>query len=436
MTTLHDREHPLRRQVAAELHARPFESVRAPLLVSHLALLGDDAGADRHHVAALCEALEQRTPRDDATLHSVDLGAFRLRWERHTEFSSYTFFVRDFDAPALRPFGQQALSRVPEDWRAALPGELIAAVHLVLEATTTPERQPDEVMELFRTENVAGSLVADGGARVFTDFRLHGDGFGRILVQDLGLPAPRTGRLVQRLLEIETYRLLALLAFPVARSATSELGQLEQRLHELTARMADHGDVENARTLLAEISGLSADLARSSTGSDYRLSAARAYHELVRHRIDNLREQRLRNLQTIGEFMERRFEPAMKTCHSAADRQEALSRRLSRAADLLSTRVDVALEAQNRDLLASMNRRTGAQLRLQQTVEGLSVVVLGYYSTGLIAYMLRGLEAAGFRFNVEITLGILAPLVVVSVWLLVRTIRRRIMARLDADAEP
>ncbi len=420
-------DHPQRTIVAAELHARPFETFTAPLRASHLAMLGSDGAADRAHVARLCEALDQRVPGDGATHHSVELGSFRLRWERHTEFSTYTFFITDYSAYGQEPFDVVALDKVPEAWLAAIAGRMIAGVHLTLEASSRPARGVHEVIEMFRTPNVAGSHVADGGALVFTDFRLHGDGFGRLLVQDRGLPPMRTGRLVQRLLEIETYRLIALLAFPVARAASPELNAIEQRLQTITDRMAGDCALEEQQGLLDEIAGLASELARASAARNFRLSAARAYHSIVMHRIQALREQRLSGLQTIGEFMDRRFTPAMHTCQSVVDRQEALSRSLARATDLLRTRVDVALERQNRDLLASMNRRTDLQLRLQQTVEGLSVVVISYYSAGLLHFMLKGLVAAGLAINVDLTMGLAVPVLVLAIFFSIRTMRRRLL---------
>lgn len=420
-------EHPQRRRVAGEIHARPFETLNGPLRATHLALLSDDGDADQQRVRALCEAMHQAPPASDATHHSVDLGAFRLRWERHTEFSTYTFFITGVASDPRAPFAETALEAVPTDWLETLPGQVIAAVHVTMESQDAADHPPHELTELFGTPNIAGSEVADGAARVYTDFRLHDDGYGRILIQDCGLPSRRAGRLVQRLLEIETYRLLALLAFPMAREAGKDLTALEEGLEAITRRITRSASLENEQTLLAEISALSADLEQTTARTSYRLSAARAYDALVRRRIENLREQRLSELQTIDEFLVRRFRPAMRTCETVAERQENLARRLSRAADLLRTRVDIALEGQNRDLLASMNRRTDLQLRLQQTVEGLSVLVMSYYGSGLISYMLHGLHSAGVDFNVDLAVGAAVPVVVVGAFLGLRYLRRKVL---------
>lgn len=422
-------EHAQRRAIAAEIHARPFESLRGPLRGTHLAMLSGDGNADLACVTALCTALEQRPPDPDSTHHSVDLGAFRLRWERHTEFSTYTFFTGGVPDDPTAPFANPALESVPAEWLQTIPGELIVAVHLTYEGPESPDRPVHELAEIFHTENVAGSEVADGAARIYTDFRLHGDGYGRILVQDRGLAPRRAGRLIQRLLEIETYRLMALLGFPTARQTTSMLTSLEQELEAITRRITRSASLDNEQELLKEISALSADLEQTTARNSFRLSASRAYDGLVQRRIENLREVRIRELQTIGEFMVRRFRPAMRTCESVVERQEGLARRISRAADLLRTRVDIALEGQNRDLLASMNRRTDLQLRLQQTVEGLSVLVMSYYGSGLIYYMLHGLHSAGVDFNVDLAVGAAVPLVVISAFLGIRYLRRKVLGR-------
>lgn len=428
------REHPQRHAIASELHARPFESLAPPLRATHLAVLGAESDSDRRHVEQLCDAFEQMRPPAQATHHSVNLGAFHLRWERHTEFSTYTFFTRVLtEGPEAQDhqFTSRALDVVPPVWLDAIPGELVAAVHLLLEGPRGPERRVHEVLELFGTENVAGSSVADDGARLFTDFRLHGDGFGHILIQVGKLPPSRIGRLVQRVLEIETYRLMALLALPLARQTQPVLNLLDDQLRSITDRMGRRESLESEQALLTELSELAGELERITAQNSFRLSAARAYSELVDNRIENLREQRVTDLQTVSEFMERRFSPAMRTCESVSTRQHVLAERLSRATELLRTRVDVALEAQNRDLLASMNRRTDLQLRLQQTVEGLSVVVLSYYTTGLLGHALKGLKEGGVDININLVLGAATPAIVLTIWVTLRLSRRRLLRKKD-----
>ncbi len=99
----------------------------------------------------------------------------------------------------------------------------------------------------------------------------------------------------------------------------------------------------------------------------------------------------------------------MNTCRAAAARQESLSQRVARATQLLSTRVDVTREKQNQAVLESMNRRAAAQLRLQQTVEGLSVAAITYYIVGLVGYAAKGAKAAGLAVSPDLAMAVSIP---------------------------
>lgn len=420
-------EHPLRATVLAEVHARPYEMLQGPLRVSHLALVTGPDGTltqtEHDHLEELCRLHGVQPPAPGVSHFSQDLGPLRLRWERHQEFSTYTFFCPGAES---EPFKEPAITLLPAEWLARLPGQLLAATHLVLEQQGAEPRTLQTLEECFIADSLAGSEVARGAARAFTDFRLHHDGFTRMLVEDRSLAPRRAGRLVQRLLEIETYRLMALLAFPLARQIGPEMARLEQALESLTSRMIESRRLDDDQMLLQSLSELAARVEQLMAQSSFRLSAAQAYDQLIEQRIERLREQRIHDLQTMGNFLERRLAPAMRTCASVAQRLEALARRVSRTANLLRTRVDVALEAQNRDLLSAMNQRTQLQLRLQETVEGLSVVVLSYYVIGLLAYVAKGTNAAGFlTLPVDLGLGLAVPVVVGSIWVAMRILRRR-----------
>ena len=235
----------------------------------------------------------------------------------------------------------------------------------------------------------------------FTDYRIHGDGFSRLLVVDRSLAPRQAGRTVQRLVEIDTYRLLALLALPLARESTPLLARWEQELAQITKAMISAAE-QDEPVLLDRLTRLEAEIEGRASDVHFRFSAAAAYHELVLQRINDLRETRIAGLQTFREFIERRLAPAMNTCRAVSARQETLSRRVSRATQLLSTRVDISRERQNQALLESMNRRAKLQLRLQQTVEGLSVAAITYYVVSLVGYLAKGLHSAGVAINAEL----------------------------------
>jgi len=262
------------------------------------------------------------------------------------------------------------------------------------------------------------------------DFRIHEGGSVRFAIIVHGPAGPsRIGRAVQRLIEIETYRTLAMLALPVARDTGQRLNQIERELGQLAGQAASDDDPPPEAVLLGRLTALSAGIEALAAAAAFRFGAGRAYEAIVAQRIGMLREERLTGRQLFAEFMVRRFDPAMRTCHATERRLAELATRASRIAELLRTRVNVAVEAQNQELLESMNRRAALQLRLQQMVEGLSVVAISYYAVSLAGYLLAPLAPvlatrAGFDKSVLTALTVIP--VVGLVWWSIRRLRKRI----------
>ena len=401
----------------------------APAKVSHLVMLSGEAAADdeRAHLALLCDTLDVPLPGHGVGQYFVDLGAFKLRWERHTEFAAWTFVREGAMAAATfdRPFADLPLGHVPGEWLSALPGEALVNLAVTVLPHEVAPPVEEQLEELF--ENPVGGGIAGGAARAWTDFRLH-EGVGRILVHDHGLGLGRRGRLVQRLIEIETYRMLALLGLPLARATAPQVTAIDDRLADLTARLRDSTTAETQRGLLDEALGLGAEIERLANATKYRFSATRAYHELVERRIDELREcdaDETPALQRIGSFLRRRLTPAVRTCESVRERLETASRHLARAANLLRTRIELEGAEQNRGVLAAMNRRGRLQLRLQQTVEGLSVAAISYYVVGLLGILFKAVPVALMPVDVATAQAVSVPLVVVLAWRLARRLRKR-----------
>lgn len=410
------KEHPLRRDLAGEVHARPYELLSAPVRATQLAMVHASPAEERAHLARLLVPHGAEPPGDGVGYVTRDLGGYRLRWERHSEFSTYTFLR--FDA-AEDGFASTALDLIPADWLESMPGEAVTAVHVLVSKAL-----PDDLGPLFDGNSLVGSKVLWGAGEAWTDFRLHADGFARVILRDGGLTRGQTGRLVQRLLEIETYRMMALMAFPLARQTAPEVKRIDRELAGIVAQLADPEVRQNDRELLEHLTRLAAEAERLDAAASFRLSAARAYYAIVCRRIEELREDRIPGLQTFAEFIDRRLSPAMKTCDSVSERQQLLAARVSRAGSLLRTRVDIALEEKNRDLLNSMNRRAELQLRLQETVEGLSVVAISYYLMGLIGYLAKGLKSVGLPVDYDMAGLIGLPVVAGAVWLGVRRLRK------------
>jgi uncharacterized membrane-anchored protein len=419
--------HPQRVALHNEIHARPPEAMNAPLALSHLVMLADadQREASRLHLASLLRERHLPLPDAQGTHVRLDVGGFRIRWELHTEFVTWTF-SRGFDAAG---FGQQepgaALQAVPQEWLAALPGQTLAALHLwVLPGAVADDATLTR--HVLHEDTLVGASVADGQGRVFTDFALHADGFSRMVLLADQLPPRRLGRLVQRLLEIDTYRMAALLGLPAARESSALLAQAEGELAALAEAIRVAGRHEEPR-LLDRLTRLAGQVESHYAATHARFSASAAYFELVDQRLDDIHEQRLPGLQPLGEFIERRLSPARATCAWTVRRQDALSQRVSRISNLLRTRVEIEQQQSSQALLATMNRRQDLQLQLQATVEGLSVAAITYYIVGLVSYLAKGASTLGWPFSPESTAAAAIPLVAAGVWLSIRRLHTRLL---------
>lgn len=404
-------EHPQRRIAADEVHARPQEPLAVPARASFVALaIGPDQRAFEHaHLAALCERFGAPAPGACDAHFGVSLGELRLRWERHGEFSGYMFSLPGGDGTFAAP----AIAALPEGWLAGLPGHTVAAVHAVVVAAPSDPPDVAALASHFGGNAPVGAAVGDGAGWAFTDFRIRDDGFVRFAVYDRAFTARQAGRTLQRLFDIETYRVMALLGFPLARELSPRAAEIERALGELTGAIArEEGSDES---LLGELTKLAAQVESVRNACEARFGASRAYYDVVRTRIAELRERRLPGIQTIDEFMARRLAPAMATCASVSQRLRDLSGRVAHASGLLSTRVEIVRERQNQSLLSSMDRRARMQLRLQQTVEWLSVAAVTYYAVGLVGFAAKALAAAGVPVDDRMAQGIAIPIVAIAV---------------------
>lgn len=419
--------HPLRHLLSNEIHARPPSELAAPERVSYIALHYKNPDAALADLASLCEAWRLPLPLAELTHFTAEHENLRLKWERHTEFASYTFSRAGEFSPA---FATPAISFVNADWLAALAGSMLVAIHVAVPMHRDAVPALPAMAREFGDRYLIGARVAGGNAIVLTDLIIHADEFSRMLIMDTGLGKRQGGRTVQRMLEIETYRIMALMGLPVARRIAAMLGALEQELAEITRMMAQD-DTHDEPALLRRLSRLAATVESEVASNSFRFGASAAYYELTKRRIAELREERLTGEQTIEEFMDRRLAPAMATCASTEKRLLDLSERVARASDLLRTRVDIEREQQNQALLASMNSRARMQLRLQQTVEGLSIAAITYYVVGLVGYLAKALKETGVGLSVEMVTGAAIPFVALVVWLAARRVRKHVEAAND-----
>jgi len=423
---LPDQDHPLRYATVNELHARPFPAVTVPSTALFVAFkepvdaANRDRGRDRDHLLALLDRYGRAHPQPDATHFAAAIGRGVLKWESHTEFVTYSAFL---PGVADRPFDPVDAGYFPDDWLAVAPGRRLTSLLVrVLPMPDDDARMLAQAEAWFVPESMAMSRVVDGAAVIAGDFHIDTQGHMRFAVfVRPGTGVRRVGRIVQRLCEIEIYRAMSMLGLIRARALSGRLNALEPDLSALVSGLEGTGGT--AEAALHDLLAISAELESLAVRFSFRFGATSAYEAILNQRIEVLREERIDGRQTFAEFMMRRYDPAMRTVKSAEQRLTAMTERAARAAELLRTRVDVERSAQNQRLLESMDRRADLQLRLQHTVEGLSVVAISYYAVSLAAYLAYPLAHAAGLAKETLTAALVLP-VVGLVWLMVRRIRK------------
>jgi uncharacterized membrane-anchored protein len=451
-----------------ELHARPALPARSPCVVSywtHWCMTPEVAEAA---IAVLCLSSGAPAPSPGTRHHVLHTAGFALKFERHGEFVSWQVsrplvtggsgasgagFVRGIGADELSDewlrhalLVSRASDGLPDAFvdllRGEGGGEMIAATHVVLIDAAGADDLLPRCRSILASElgaqpgddasPVMGSYVGDAGrAALLTHLRLGIDGFTRFVLLDFGMPPDQAAREAQRLCEIEAYRMLAMLGFPVAQQESALLAGLEQQLLRAVDSLAnDHAPDD--RGIFETLTSLAAEVEHSTARSRYRFSATRAYHRVVERRLSDLREQRIEGLQTVSGFLSRRFAPAMGFCDSTDARLTDMADRISRAVALARVRVEVRREADNQHLLAALAHRQGLQLRLQQTVEGLSVVAISYYALAIVGDIARAMETVPWFSRHEIApdtvVGVMVVPVVVAVAAFIRRLHRQVTA--------
>ena len=421
------RDHPLRFNATNELHARPFPIVATSARAAFFAYGNSDdntersSTADWDHLIQLLDRFGAQHPAVNVTHYFGKLGQVWVKWERHTEFTTYTAIIDDLGKVA---FDGSEFDIFPSDWLASMPGERLTSAAIRIESTASNKTIERNLKTHFVAESLAVSRVLDSAAVIAGDYRIDVHGHLRFAV----FVAPTTGRnrigrIVQRLNEIEVYKTMSMLGLFEARELAPNLSVVDQSMAELVAALSD--EHVSAESNLDALLKMSAKLEGHSSKVSYRFAASKAYSAIVSQRIEVLREERFEGLQTFREFMMRRYDPSMRTVQAMDSRLQDLISRAKRTGDLLRTRVNVERQGQNQDLLASMDRRADMQLHLQKTVEGLSIVAVSYYATGLALYLLAPIPSMFGLPKVFLTAAV-APVVVGLVYFALRRIRRNL----------
>lgn len=423
-------EHDLRRRIVGEMHLRRWPHVCAPsTIVQFVRVLEPGEREAELRAVGTLPAGGTRGRSENPRHREGTLGpGIVFGWERQSEASTTTVFFDRLLVDEAGRFAPDPAALEALGWARGLPGKVLRAIRVLIVPDEAAAQRLIPAMGYDPLDLVSCHISCQGGeeaARVWSDFRFRDEGYGQILVAANGMAGGDLSRSVQRLQELGNYRNLALLGLPMAQDGWQVLDRIEDELSVLTAQVA-RPEVRDD-DLLSEVTRLSADLITHATRIDYRLSATEAYATIVEDRLEGLHIRNCPGHPSLADFTQRRFLPAMRTCAAHRRRQEQLAQRTERLVSLLRTRVETRIENQNGRLLASMERSSTRQLRLQQLVEGLSVVALSYYGISLIAKMLEGVEMLHPDFHAHLVVAVLTPVMVAVMYFGLHHLKKRIL---------
>lgn len=397
----------------AEVHARPVELVPEVCRIRRLVfVVPARLGAMQAVFDRFCQRHDEHANVDGTVRRQCSFPAGRrhVTWEFHSEFITVTWRSELAD---------------PVDWPDDLgldvigDAELLAATRVdVIAADTIPER----LIPGFSLPSLCLSDIENGKAQVATDFVTDSNGFTRLELAAGRLTTLHRSIIVRRLLEIETYRSMTLLGLPMARDAAGRLRDLEIRLTSAMGALSGASSVPSVTASLADLHDLSIRAGQLSELLDYRFAASTAYGEILHARLAALRETPAGLGSSLANYIGNRVDPALATCSAMDRRLSILSGKIERAIGLLDVRIGVDMQVQNASVLDTIAKTGQSQFQLQRTVEGLSTIAISYYLLGIVSYLLAGpLET--WHWPKTMTISVLAPFVVVAVWLFARSVR-------------
>lgn len=419
----------LRRTLSDELHARAFDNFSGSgRFIRFIYLVEGNADVIVEYVNKFLEREGQAPIPLSSKFSSFNLGHYSLDFERHTEFISVSF-IQKYDSllVGLSPDAYNARSvALPIEWAHASPGQIFHAIWLEVGGEPPDGLTEQKMLQLMQARAVAANQFSDGAAQVYFAFDIDAAGFSRVALFNKSMVASRLGRAVQRIVELETYRLLALLGFATVTEYGSKLDSITRHVGEITNELAEQIKQPDSHVegMLSKLSAQAADLENIYSKASYRMAATKAYDSIVENRLEGLRVSRVEGFQGVKGFLNRRMLPAIDSCRAFSERLRRLSERISRAGDLLQTQTEMIIQRQNQELLISMNRRAKTQLRLQQTVERLSIAAVTYYGVGLVGFLGMSLPLEAWGIDLVALKAASIPIIAGFVWLTIYQVKK------------
>jgi len=409
--------HPDRDAVLGELHARPIDLVEAGIRVRRLILVVEPRSGvirqamERFAAFAAEHGFDLADPQ--ARQSTFSTGPRTVTWEFHTEFITVTWTSSLEDE-----------ENWPDDigLKALGDAKLVGGTRIDVIAE---EVLPQGLLNSFAPASLSAAAVEGGKAQVATDFVPDPDGFIRFEFASGGLTPFRRSITLRRLLEVETYRTMALLALPMARTFSPVLRAVETELESPIEDLGEAVSAEDIRQRLNGLHDLSVRGGQISERLGYRFAASKAYGAILHSRLEKLRETALGQGSSLTSFIGNRVDPALETYQAINKRISVLFTKIERGIELLNLRIGLDMQTQNSEVLSTIAETSQSQFRLQRTVEGLSTIAITYYLLGILGYAFAA-PIETLHWDKTLVLSIAAPFAFIGVWLFMRAIRKQV----------
>ena len=408
-------EHDDRRLIHAETHARPVPPLVGPATIRRVAFMSSDRGRDLALLQRQMAALGKISDHDLGSARQLEFerDEHNVTWEMHNEFATLTW---------KSPLGDN------NPWPKGIGLELHANVALV--SATRVDVIDDDLVDPARLAQLAEnslchSAIYAGQARIVTDFVPDAYRFVSFVVAARSCGSQRRGVIVRRLLEMETYRCFALLGLPVAREVGGRVQGYEHDLATIMAEIGEGSTPEAHQTSLEALHTLSVEVGQTIEETSFRFAATQAYGQIIAERLTRLGEASIGESTTIQRYLDNRVQPALATCRAMEKRLNDLGTKVQRSIQLLNATITVSIQTQNQEVLDTILSTAQSQYRLQETVEGLSIIAISYYTLGILGYVAEGLHGLA-PVDKPVLLAVLAPFVILVVFFAIRRLRRTI----------
>lgn len=331
-------------------------------------------------------------------------------WQAHTEYYTYQLWH-------LRPPGQDTVTFGPLTFPGyRFPGTALGIEVCRLDIVLTTEALPsrEHVRTLFPGPMLYGSRILDEHTIVIASFTP--DDYGRerywVTAGTSQSDSSHLKDVVDAIVRIETYYHLLLMQKPLFSAAIDQAYKFEQVHLKQREIITEHIGHANSQTLQRWLNSLTQDLLKTNRMAGrlhFELSASVPYDKILHSTLSSVVEKPLESYRPLSDYVLSGITGVAEGYQQLLRRIDTLRGGFEGIISIIRTRVDLIVEAQNLALLQSVDKTTKNQVILQHTVEGLSVIVIAYYLSGLAGYIFKGLSELGWLTNYNLASAIFVP---------------------------